>query len=50
MQECNDCQKQINLTIKIKKVEFLPPFLPQIYHKLNLLILWCRKLTAKQYY
>ncbi len=23
--------------IKIKRVEFLPPFLPQIYHKLNLL-------------
>jgi hypothetical protein len=25
---------------KIKKVELLPPFLPQIYHKLNLLMLW----------
>ncbi len=25
---------------KNKKVEFLPPFLPQIYHKLNLLMLW----------
>ncbi len=23
--------------IKIKRAEFLPPFLPQIYHKLNLL-------------
>jgi len=28
---------------KIKKVEFLPPFLPQIYHKLNLLMLWSYK-------
>ena len=28
---------------KIKKVEFLPPFLPQIYHKLNLLMLWLCK-------
>jgi len=28
---------------KIKKVEFLPPFLPQIYHKLNLLMLWFPK-------
>jgi hypothetical protein len=26
--------------IPIKKVELLPPFLPQIYHKLNLLMLW----------
>jgi len=28
---------------KIKKVELLPPFLPQIYHKLNLLMLWWNK-------
>ena len=28
---------------KIKKVELLPPFLPQIYHKLNLLMLWFPK-------
>jgi len=27
-------------TLQIKKVELLPPFLPQIYHKLNLLMLW----------
>jgi len=25
---------------KIKKVKLLSPFLPQIYHKLNLLMLW----------
>jgi nitric oxide reductase activation protein len=30
----------VNQFIIIKKVELLPPFLPQIYHKLNLLILW----------
>ncbi|KRB54693.1 hypothetical protein ASD98_16760 [Flavobacterium sp. Root186] len=29
--------------IPIKKVESLPPFLPQIYHKLNLLMLWFPK-------
>jgi hypothetical protein len=29
--------------IPIKKVKFLSPFLPQIYHKLNLLILWSSK-------
>ncbi|MBA9073158.1 hypothetical protein GGR22_001284 [Flavobacterium gossypii] len=31
--------------LKIKKAEFLPPFLPQIYHKLNLLMLWYPKYT-----
>jgi hypothetical protein len=29
--------------IPIKKVKLLSPFLPQIYHKLNLLILWSYK-------
>jgi hypothetical protein len=29
--------------IPIKKVKLLSPFLPQIYHKLNLLILWSTK-------
>ena len=29
--------------IPIKKVKLLSPFLPQIYHKLNLLILWSFK-------
>ncbi|OCB69396.1 hypothetical protein B0A79_22860 [Flavobacterium piscis] len=31
---------------KIKKAESLPPFLPQIYHKLNLLMLWFSKCMA----
>jgi hypothetical protein len=32
--------KKILDFIPIKKVKLLSPFLPQIYHKLNLLILW----------